>query len=210
MGQRNLNERKASRDRQESEAGWRSFIAVDLSGEIRQAVAAVQNELRRATKDVRWVASHGIHLTLKFLGDIDPAFVETIAARMHEAVDGIRPFPVTIRGIGGFPNLRNPRVLWVGVQDQSEFLHTVHTRLEQGLMGVGFEPENRPFHPHLTLGRVKIRQVRGPFSELAETMKNRYLGDLTIDEIILFRSQLKPSGAEYTKLAAVPLKKTLR
>ena len=203
--QRNLNETKVARDRQKSEVGWRSFIAIDLSDEVREAVATVQNELQRSMRDVRWVEPRGIHLTLKFLGTIDPALVETISARTREAIQGVHSFTVTVRGVGGFPNLRKPRVLWVGVQDQRSILQTMKAHIEQRLTGVGFEREARTFCPHLTLGRAKTRQAQGPAGDLIETLKHRYLGDMTIREIILFRSHLKPTGPEYTRLAIIPL-----
>ncbi len=186
-------------------AGWRSFIAVELSTEIAEGVRGIQKGLRERTAGVSWVRPEGIHLTLKFLGDVDPGRVEGIASTAEASIKAIGPFFIGIRGCGGFPNPRNPRVIWIGVEDPAGLVKELQARLEQGMQEMGFAREGRAYTPHLTIGRLRSGKRKGEVAQALEAMKGCDLGTMEVREICLFRSQLKPTGAEYTKLKVIPL-----
>ena len=188
-------------------AGWRSFIAVELSTEIAEGVRRIQAGLKERTKSVSWVRPGGIHLTLKFLGDVDPGRVEGIASTVEECIRGIGPFFIGIRGCGGFPNPRNPRVIWIGVDDPGGELKELQAKVEQGMEEMGFAREGRAYTPHLTIGRLRSGKGSGGVAQALEATKECDLGTMEVREICLFRSQLKPTGAEYTKLQTIPLGK---
>ena len=183
----------------------RSFIAVELSPPLRQQIENIQNELKRAATDVRWVRTEGIHLTLKFLGALDEARLEEVAAVLEDCLTGETVFTLTAGSLGAFPNGNNPKVIWLGVQDERGELKSVHETIERGLTGLGFKSENRAFSPHLTLGRVTSAKGRRAVSRCLETMGGCACGTFAVGEICLFKSELKPGGAVYTKLKSFVL-----
>jgi 2'-5' RNA ligase len=186
-------------------AGWRSFIAVELSTEIAEGVRRTQAGLRDCAKGVSWVRPEGIHLTLKFLGEVDPGRIEGIASTAEASVKGRGPFSIGIRGCGGFPNARHPRVIWIGVDDPGGELKELQAKVEQGMEERGFTREGRGYTPHLTIGRLRPGKGSGGVVQALEATKECDLGTMAVREICLFRSQLKPTGAEYTKLKVIPL-----
>ena len=188
-------------------AGWRSFIAVELSKDIAGGVRRIQGGLRDCTTGVSWVRPEGIHLTLKFLGDVDPGRVEGIASTAEECIKARGPFFIGIRGCGGFPNPRNPRVIWIGVDDPGGELKELQAKVEQGMEEMGFTREGRGYTPHLTIGRLRSGKGSKGVAQALEATKECDLGTMAVREICLFRSQLKPTGAEYTKLQTIPLGK---
>lgn len=178
----------------------RLFIAVPIPQGMREALEGLQASWKARTQGVRWVRPEGLHITLKFLGNVPEERLQAIKEAMETALSGLAPFEVRVKGVGAFPSLRNPRVLWVGVEDEEGKLKGVFKALEKALQKLGFPREERPFSPHLTLGRVK---GRGDFSFLEGSGFD--FGPLLVKEVILFKSDLKPEGAEYTPLYAVPL-----
>jgi len=186
-------------------AGWRSFFAVELNKEIEEGIRKVQEVLKGRVGGVRWVRPEGIHLTLKFLGEVDPDRIKEIVRKAQEAVKGVGPFKIRIRGVSGFPSAKNPRVIWIGVEDQSGLLRELQMRVEKGLEELGFKREERGYTPHLTLGRLRSGKEKGAITEALKDIGDSDLGTMEIGEITLFRSQLKPTGAEYTKLKNIPL-----
>ena len=186
-------------------AGWRTFIAVELSSEIAEGVRSVQKGLRERLAGVSWVRPEGIHLTLRFLGDVEPGRIEGIANKAEASVRGRGPFTIGIRGCGGFPNTRNPRVIWIGVDDPSSGLKELQVRVEQGMEEMGFAEEGRGYTPHLTIGRLRSGKGKGEAAQALEAMKGCDLGSMEVREVCLFRSQLKPQGADYTKLKVISL-----
>jgi len=189
----------------EEVAALRSFLAVELSREIEEGIRRIQEKLKRRVEGVRWVRPEGIHLTLKFLGEIDPDRIEEIVDKAQQAVKGIGPFEIRIKGGGGFPNTKNPRVIWLGVEDQEGLLRELQARVEKGLEELGFKREERNYTPHLTLGRLRTGRGKGGVAQAIKDIGDSDLGAMKIREIVLFQSQLKPSGAEYTKLRTIPL-----
>ena len=187
----------------------RTFIAIELPPDIKAALNRLQTALG-AGKDtsVKWVSPNSIHLTLKFLGNIDPEAIPQITSAMEKSVKNAKPFSLQLSAIGAFPNARSPRVVWVGLKGDTEVLSELQKHLERSLDAVGFPPENKPFSPHLTLGRVRnqIRpNQRRALAELLSAAKLKATPIFQINSIDLMKSELTQKGAIYTKLAAVNL-----
>jgi 2'-5' RNA ligase len=189
----------------------RTFIAVPLSEEVIAGIDAVQRSLKRRVPDgaVRWVRPKSIHLTLFFLGDILPNRVKPVQDALSTIARHMPPFDFRAAGLGVFPNLRRPRVIWVGVEDASGGLSLLHDAINEAMVNIGFAPDNRRFSPHLTLGRVRRRASRRDVGSLADTIANTEVGQLgtvAVRSLIFFQSVLKPTGAEYTALDTFDLK----
>ena len=187
----------------------RSFIAIELPKEARHALEGVTRELRsRAGDGVRWVRPEGVHLTLKFLGDIDADSVPTISEALGRCAASAAPFDLFLEGVGAFPNPRRPRVVWVGLGGGMEPLATLQQSIERELEAIGFARERRAFTPHLTLGRVRDRisttQSRALSEALGVVSVQPGVG-LPVREVSLMKSDLRPSGAVYTRLHAAVL-----
>lgn len=183
----------------------RLFVAVDLEEAVLERIAALQAELRAGAgvADVRWAASEGFHVTLRFLGEVPDRRLPAIIEAMEEAASQEGPFTARARRVGAFPALRRPRVLWVGIE--SAELRRLAEALEQALSKRGFPREERPFTAHLTLAR--LRSLRG-WEDLEGRLKGvleEDFGSSRVEELVLYRSQLRPSGAVYTALERVSL-----
>jgi len=184
-------------------ATLRAFIAIDIGGEIRETLRNMQNELKETGADVRWLKTDGIHLTLKFLGNIPEDKVTAIADGMDRAAKGIQPMEIRVNGYGAFPSTMRPRVVWVGIT-VPEQLGLLYERIEAEMEGVGFQRETRKFHPHLTLGRVRSPKGQEKLLPFFESWKDREVGSFVAKDLILFKSTLLPIGAEYSRLRSVP------
>jgi 2'-5' RNA ligase len=183
----------------------RSFIAIDLPESTRQGLAAVQEQLKQSRTRVRWVKPSSIHLTLKFLGNILPEQVEEIAAAAAQVVVDEPPVSLCAAGLGAFPSQRKPRVIWVGLRGEVERLATIQAGLGKALETLGFAREDRGFRPHLTIGRVKDRHWLQELIEAMSALEVPKFNSFDADEIILYKSDLRPTGAIYTKLHRMPL-----
>jgi len=187
----------------------RSFIAIKLSEEAKKGLTRLRKELERDEhRFVKWVDPGGIHLTLKFLGNIPSKRITEITGAIEEAAQGISPFHLEISGLGAFPSLRQARVLWVGIGGEVDKLSRLQQNIDSVLAVLGFANEERSFVPHLTLAR--IRQGASPperrsFGELvgSAVFEDKY--HIKVEAISLMRSQLTPAGAIYTCLSAVGL-----
>jgi 2'-5' RNA ligase len=187
----------------------RSFIAIELSEEAKKGLAKLRKELERDEhKFVKWVDTEVIHLTLKFLGNIPSKRVTEITGAVEKAAQGISPFRLEISGLGAFPNLKQARVLWVGVVGEVDKLSNLQQNIDLALFALGFSKEERPFVPHLTLAR--IREGASPlerrnFGELVGStiFENKY--PVEVEAVRLMRSQLTSAGAIYTCLSVVGL-----
>ncbi|MFN2188719.1 MAG: RNA 2',3'-cyclic phosphodiesterase [Candidatus Promineifilaceae bacterium] len=178
----------------------RAFIAIDLPRPVVSKLDFIQQRLSEnlLEKSVRWVQPKNIHLTLRFLGNVEHGALDAIYLGLEEVVTGIKRFNLDIGPLGCFPNPRRPKVIWVGVGGAVEELLSMHEKLSEMLAPLGWPPETRRFHPHLTLGRSKdvniVIQARLPWGEeLAE-------GQFTAAALHLIKSDLLPTGAEYTVL----------
>jgi 2'-5' RNA ligase len=187
----------------------RSFIAIELPEEAKKGLARLRKELERDEhKFVKWVDPGGIHLTLKFLGNIPSKRVTEITEAMGKAVQGISPFRLEISGLGAFPSLKQARVLWVGIGGELDQLSTLQQNIDSVLAALGFAREERPFVPHLTLARIRegaSPPERRSFGELvgSSVFEDKY--PVEVEAIKLMRSQLTPTGAHYTCLSVVGL-----
>jgi len=187
----------------------RSFIAIELPEEAKEGLARLRKELERDEhKFVKWVGPGGIHLTLKFLGNIPSKRVTEITEAIKEAAQGISPFHLEISGLGAFPSIRQARVLWVGIGGEVDKLSRLQKNIDSALAALGFAKEERPFVPHLTLARIRegaSPPERRSFGELvgSTTFEDKY--HVEVEAIRLMRSQLTPAGAIYTCLSAVGL-----
>ncbi|MDO8446860.1 MAG: RNA 2',3'-cyclic phosphodiesterase [Deltaproteobacteria bacterium] len=184
----------------------RAFIACDIPDLFLEKISSVQDRLKGLDADVTWTKTGGIHITLKFLGDIEEGYIDKVAAIFEEASKGQTPFEISIKGSGAFPNLKNPRVVWIGVEDVANGLSKLQQGLDDRLKGLGFEPEEREFRPHLTLGRVRGSRGKERLSAAVSELREVEIGSFAVDRVILYKSELKPTGAVYTKLREVILK----
>jgi 2'-5' RNA ligase len=182
----------------------RFFIAIELSEKVKSALTELQRELKQCKADIRWVKPDNIHLTLKFLGDTDEKITGNIVEEIKAACIGYKEFALEIKGVGVFPDMRAPKVLWVGISD-NDFLTGLQKSIEDGLAKLGFSPEKRRFRPHLTLGRFKSSLGKEGLYDKIEVDKNISLGSIEVKSIFLIKSELTPSGAEYTKIAGTGL-----
>jgi len=182
----------------------RSFIAIELPGEIKASLEGIQQSLKKSGADIRWVKTGNIHLTLKFLGDIEEKSVTAIIHALKGACKNHKIFRVEILGIGTFPAKRSPRVLWAGVNGNGE-LGKLQAEIDDAMASQGFDPEKRVFSPHLTLGRFKSSHGRGALMEKMDLIKHESFGLFDVRSIYLIKSDLNPSGAVYSRLAEFPL-----
>jgi RNA 2',3'-cyclic 3'-phosphodiesterase len=175
----------------------RVFIAIPLPVDLKAKLIALQQEFRPLPLAAAWVREAGLHLTLKFLGDVDSTQITPIFSCMAATAQHGHPFSLSLAGTGVFPHESSPRVLWVGVQDATGNLRHIQQTLDTRLMQVGFPSESRPFAPHLTLARLKRVLRPGEFLAMLKVHRETVLGQLDVDHIELVESQLHPSGARY-------------
>lgn len=188
----------------------RSFIAIELPEEVKAGLRRLQAELKLPEHTfVKWVAPEAIHLTLKFLGNISPQKVAEITRVMEQASEGVSPFHLEITEVGAFPNMRQPRVLWVGIRGEVDKLVAWQNRIDNGLVPLGFAKETRPFTPHLTLARLREGVSPGDrrdFGEMVAKTTIEVSYKFNVTSLNLMKSQLLPGGAVYSRLADVKLK----
>jgi 2'-5' RNA ligase len=183
----------------------RAFLALDPPGEILREIAVLQDRLRkRLPGDIRWVRPEGIHLTLKFFGDVFEKDLAGIAEVVRERAAGVAPFSLSVGGIGVFPDPRRPRVLYLGMKGDAERLVAFQGELEGALKKIGFPGEERPFRPHLTLGRFRSPAGLAGLAGALEKGGEEAAGRFVASGLDLFRSELTPRGAIYTKIERFP------
>ena len=178
----------------------RTFIALELPPSVISMLGKVQEDLKSMGLRAKWVRPGNIHLTLKFLGNINPTDIDNIGGAMVDAVGEIETFNLVAEGIGVFPGIKRPRVIWVGLKGQVQLLFAMQRLLEDSLAALGYKKEKRPFKGHLTLGRFRqtispdtIQQCIRKYADLSSEK-------FTARRIILFKSDLKPTGAVYSQL----------
>jgi len=189
------------------ETALRAFLAVEPPSAVRGEIAGIQERLKKTVRGViRWVRPAGIHLTLKFFGNIPPPAVDLISGAVAARTVGVAPFDLTVRTVGVFPDLNRPRVVWLGMAGEVERLLVLQKSLDREFGALGFPREERPFRAHLTLGRIKSPKGLVGLARAVETGETATAGSFRAEELILFRSELTPQGALYTRLAAFPLR----
>jgi len=188
----------------------RAFIAIPLPHPLLDRLSALQRQLESQvpSRSVRWVRAEGIHLTLKFLGDIPTEKLPDIKRALTAVARHAPACTFTVGELGCFPNPHRPRVVWVGVQEPTGRLAALQDAIEEVMAPLGYPPEGRGFTPHLTLGRVRRGARRDEVSQVGEVVAGttvESLAEISGDHFALIRSVLKPTGAEYTTLEEFPL-----
>jgi 2'-5' RNA ligase len=188
----------------------RAFFAVNMplevKGKLQEEISRLRNLLHGGS--VRWVRPEGIHLTLKFLGEISNNNLEQFHQVLEREVKRNPFFTLRVGGFGCFPNIRRPRVMWIGITEESGTLTRVQSAIEEKLVPLGIEKEGRPFHPHLTLGRVRRNISMSELTQIQDVVKEFVVGQIghfEVSELHLIRSILRPAGAEYSSLGDYPL-----
>jgi 2'-5' RNA ligase len=182
----------------------RAFLAIDLSVEIQHRLDEVAHSLKTQLTNIpiRWVAGSNIHLTLKFLGDVSLSNLKILTDMIQTEISGHHQFDISVGGLGAYPNLRQPRIIWVGVEAPPE-LAAIQNGIEATTDHLGYSREERAFSPHLTLGRVS-RNVNSQdvkaISKALEATKIGFLGATCVEKVHLYRSDLQPTGAVYTQI----------
>jgi 2'-5' RNA ligase len=184
----------------------RTFLAIEIPKEILEQLERVQYRLGRSmTGVIRWSKMSSVHLTLKFFGSITERDIRAIDDTLKTKAPSFVPFAVAVGTMGVFPGLSRPRVLWVGLTEGMEELTALQAAIEQALEAEGFAREDRPYRPHLTLGRMKTdRRIEG-LEKAIESHRDFSAGSFKAREMVLFRSDLKPTGPVYTPLGRYPL-----
>ena len=185
----------------------RSFLAIELPADQKEIVAGYIQELRQVPSKIKWVLPQQTHFTLKFFGSIMPETVEKISQTLSPVLSGFPEFHLTLKGIGAFPNLFRPRVIWLGLGGEIDSLRGIQRIIDQALIPLGIPKEERPFRGHLTLGRNKENQINESFYRHLSEWSKEETTPFTVEKVILFQSDLKPAGPVYTKLMIFPLKK---
>ncbi|MCI0416442.1 RNA 2',3'-cyclic phosphodiesterase [bacterium] len=186
----------------------RLFVAINLPEAIEMKLEEFQHQLKPFARDAKWVNPFGIHLTLKFLGEVKPEQVPEVHKAFEESAQEFGPVNVVVKGCGFFPNERRPAVFWVGVEGDS--LKPLQQSMEERFALQGFEKENREYSPHLTLARFRDPHGRLPLVHEANKRKTNGFGDFTASEFHLYQSVLKRTGAEYTILKSFSLRRATK
>jgi RNA 2',3'-cyclic 3'-phosphodiesterase len=193
----------------------RAFLAVELSEDLRAKLAIVQQELKRRIEPemkrgrrISWVRPTSIHLTLKFLGDMDEKVIDPLMVSVQQAIGNQMPVNVPLDRLGAFPRPQSPRVLWVGPSEnwergpEAKRLAEIHGAIEQVCENLNFLRETKPFSPHLTVARIKAGERHAGIALAKSGVLDRplSLGSLAVESIVLMKSELKPTGSVYSKL----------
>ncbi len=183
----------------------RGFVAIELPRTVKTFLTKISADLKRCRADVKWVRPEGMHLTLKFLGNVRGDLIPAIENELRSILVGQAAMNMQVTGLGAFPGLNKPRVIWAGLKDVSGRIAPLAAEIDKALEPLGFEREKRPFSPHLTLGRVRSNSG---IRDLVEAVRNQMdvAGPKFVaDRVIFFESILKPSGAEYHPLCSFDL-----
>jgi 2'-5' RNA ligase len=182
----------------------RTFIAIELPDQIKNQIGQEQEPLKKTKAFVSWVKPGNIHVTLKFLGEVPEEKTDEVFSATEKAVEGIKRFTMSLKGMGSFPNFRRPRVIWVGAGSGQEELSGMAGKIEEEMEKIGFPKEKRRFSPHFTIGRVKSPKN---IEKLMKMIKSSdfQTEEIAVSEVVVMRSQLHPTGAIYTPLKKIPL-----
>lgn len=188
----------------------RAFIAVEIPSELQQKIQKETANFRKQISSlVRWVPPQNMHLTLKFLGDVSPNSVEFLIQMLRNEAEHIQGFDIHLAGLGVFPNLKRPRVIYIGIQAPAA-LDALARGIESASRRLGYEAEERPFYAHLTLGRVRQNVTAAEQQQIRRAVEGTQvdlLGTARVDSVHLYKSELNPGGSVYTRLYSAPLKK---
>jgi len=184
----------------------RVFLAVELSSDVREKLFSLQQELKKTLPPINWVRPESIHLTLRFLGYVEPSLVSQLLSALEPIGREQDGFSIEVQGLGVFPQVKHPRIFWVGLTGNMQALQDLVFEIDVVLEAMGFPPEEKTYHPHLTFARIK-RENAKVGSALIQTRaleSDQHLGTVIVDRFTLFQSDLDSSGARYTSLWTVP------
>jgi len=184
----------------------RAFLAVPISAELRNAISKQVQQLATVSPAVRWTDPDGLHITLKFFGEIEELETVEISRCVQRVTAEHAAFEVDVAGFGAFPAIDRPRTLWAGIQQGSDQLSALQADLENALSDLGYKAETRRYHPHVTIGRVRDKVGMSDLSSALERLADEPLGIAAVEDIVFYSSELRRSGAIYTPLATSPLK----
>lgn len=186
----------------------RSFLAVLLSDVLKNRIYQVTESLRQLPLDMKWVEKENYHLTLKFFGFLTKSQLEQINLYLHELTPKLACFSLKFGGWGLFPNEKRPRVLWLGIDGDVDYLLQLHSQLENDLARLGFPPEEKRFHPHLTLGRLRSSSnIESLLKKVKESPLAQNIGSFPVAKLHLMESKLGPAGARYFVLSSYPFRR---
>lgn len=188
----------------------RIFIAVELDPALRQRIVDLEDSIKQAGARLRWIAAENLHFTVRFLGEITPAQLAQVKLATREVATATRSFPLALQGVGAFPSLQRPQVIWVGVREGSEELAALSARLDDALVRHRFPREDRPYVAHLTLTRVRDRRVWGDLVRALSGFREVVVGTQQVDTLTVMESHLNPRGARYTRVEEVLLGQILK
>ena len=183
----------------------RAFVAIELDAPIHEALAALIADLQRTEAPVKWVAPENIHLTLKFLGEVPNESVAKAVEILRTCVAGVAPFALEVKGAGGFPDLKRPRVIFVGAADQPPTAAELARRLNEGMAALGVEREDRPYQNHITLGRVRAPRPMTQLIKRLEALQEESFGSMRAAQVTLMESRLTPAGPIYSPVERATL-----
>lgn len=183
----------------------RTFVAVVLPQDVKQAIGSVESQFRKSAPRVRWVSPENLHITLKFLGNVDADRLSDVEAAVREAVKGLKPFRLEFRGAGAFPNQKKPRVIWIGIEGEVSLLSEAAERVDKALVDIGFEAEDRPFRGHVTIGRCRDIRDGAGVSDALRDVGALELGSMNVDRVIVMKSDLRPEGPIYSEIAEIKI-----
>ena len=186
--------------------GLRLFVAINLDPSLKASLAEIQARLKATQAPVSWVKPEQLHLTLKFLGEVAEATLPALRDTLGRCLAEVSAFSLSFSQLGTFPPKGTPRVIWMGVSEGGQEVEKLHGRIEEALHPLGFPREDRPLHPHLTLGRVKGARHLQLLLEHLHSTEVEELGRMRVQCVDLMRSELHPQGAIYTLVHRVPLK----
>jgi 2'-5' RNA ligase len=183
----------------------RAFVAIELPEKIQGDIRSLQRAFAAHRLNIRWVKPVNLHLTIKFLGDIEPSDMEPLGRVLSDTA-AIHPmFHLLPQGMGIFPNIRRPRIIWTGIAGQTHILRSIWKSVENVLVPLGFAAEKRPYRGHLTIGRVKTRMDQARLVSALRAHQDFVSESFLVKRLVMYRSELHPSGAVYTKLLEMPL-----
>jgi 2'-5' RNA ligase len=178
----------------------RAFLGIGLPAGVREAIASAIAQVRGLHAPVAWAGPKNMHITLNFLGDVSPERVTLVERTMRVVASGIDPFSLTAEGGGAFPGMRNPRVLWVGFLEPLELVRQLQQNMENVLSGAGFPREDRPFHPHITVGRTRGALPPAWGERFVRAFSGKGFGVVPVSSFTLYESRLGPGEAVHTPL----------
>jgi RNA 2',3'-cyclic 3'-phosphodiesterase len=187
------------------EAKVRTFVAIELPEIIQRDIRHLQHAFKSHRFDIRWVKPLNMHLTLAFLGNISPSVIEAVGRVVSETATAHPVFELIPQGVGVFPNIRRPRIIWAGISGQTDILRSLQAFMSSGLNRLGFKTEKRPYKGHLTLGRVKSPLDQGRLVDALRSHQGFVSRAFSVQHLVMFKSELHPGGPFYTKLSEVPL-----